>query len=139
MIVTNANKSSLKAIRAKERAEREQKQRAECEAIAVERFGEQKIKEWSNSHKGLWYLPVYDEEGEIIEKLAIMKPIDRHILSYASTKISDEGLYIFLEACMNECFVEGDREVIDDDIYFLPASSAFNKIIDGRKAAMLKR
>jgi hypothetical protein len=40
---------------------------------------------------------------------------------------------------MNECFVEGDREVIDDDIYFLPASSAFNKIIDGRKAAMLKR
>ena len=115
------------------------KQRAECEAFAIERFGEQRIKELSNANKGLWYLPVYDEEGESIERLALMKPIDRNILSYASTKISDEGLYAFLESCMAECFVEGDRDIIDDDKYFLPASTAFNKILEGRKAAMLKR
>jgi hypothetical protein len=74
-----------------------------------------------------------------IEALALMKPITRHILSYASTKITDEGLYAFLEAAMNECFVEGDRCIIDDDEYFIPAANSFNKILEGKKASLLKR
>ena len=131
--------SSLKAIRKKEDEEAEKQLRIKCEAYAVEHFlGAEELVKLSNKHKGLWYLPILDEEGDV-DKLALFKPIDRNILSYASTKVQDEGLYIFLEACMRECWIDGDKEIIDDDAYFLPAANQFNKIIDGKKAALLKR
>ena len=140
MIKTDANKNSLKEIRKREKEELEIKLRSECEAIAIERYGEDAIKKLSNTHKGLWYLSVEDEDGAI-EALAIMKPIDRHILSYASTKIEGEGLYAFLEACMNECMLDGfcDKKIVDDDEYFIPAANTFNKILEGKKATLLKR
>lgn len=131
--------NSLKAIRRKEAEEAESQLRAKCEAYAIEHFGgKEELMKLSNKHKGLWYLPVLDEEGEI-DKLAVFKPIDRHILSYASTKVQDEGLYIFIEACMRECWINGDPEILDDDAFFLPAANQFNKIIDGKKAQLLKR
>ena len=139
MIKTDANKNSLKAIREKERLEKEKEIHAKCEAMAFARFGENHVKELTNQHKGLWYLPVLTEDGDEIERLALMRPIDRHILSYATTKMETDGLYAFLESCMSECFVEGDRDIIDDDRYFLGASQTFHKIIDSRKSYMLKR
>ena len=139
MIKTDINTSSLKEIRKREKAEKETALRLKCEALAIDRYGEDAVKQLSNKHKGIWYLPVLDEEDEHIEMLALMKPIDRHILSYASTKIEGEGLYAFLEACMNECFIEGDRDIIDDDTYFIPAANSFNKILEGKKASLLKR
>jgi len=48
-------------------------------------------------------------------------------------------LYAFLEAAMRECFIEGDKEILDDDEYFIPAANAFNKILEGKKASLLKR
>src|SRR5437868_5927598 len=105
MIQANSNRETLKEIRARERKEAEAILKEKCEAYAVAKYGEDTIKGWSNKNKGLWYLPVLSEDGETIEKLAIMKPIDRHILSHASTKIEDEGLYLLLEACMRECLV----------------------------------
>jgi hypothetical protein len=131
--------ASLKDIRAKEKAAQEETLRAKCAAIANERFGEDQLKKWSNEHKGLWFLPVMDETGEKIEMLGIMQPINRHILSYASTKITDEGLYAFLESCMRECWVDGDSAILDDDDYFIPAAMKFNSILEGKKAALLKR
>ena len=93
---------------------------------------------WSNQNKGLWYLPIVDYNGNI-EKCLILRPITRHILSYASTKIEDEGLYTFLEAAMRECMIEGDSEILDDDEYFIPAAMQFNDIMKGKKAMLLKR
>lgn len=139
MIKTDETKgASIKAIRKREAEELEKALRQKCEAYAVEKFTKEKLAHWSNEHKGLWFLPILDEEDNI-EKLAIMKPITRHILSYASTKIMDEGLYEFLGAAMQECFIDGDREILDDDVYFIPAAQKFQKIADGKKAAMLKR
>jgi len=48
-------------------------------------------------------------------------------------------LYVFLEACMRECWVEGDICIMDDDEYFIPAAMKFNKILEGKKASFLKR
>jgi len=141
MIVTNANKNSLKEIKAREEKEKQAEIIAKCEAIAIKRLGDlEKLKQLSNKHKGLWYLPIIDDDGNI-EKLAILKPIDRNILSYASTKMQDEGLYAFLESAMNECILSeySDREIIEEDDYFLPAAGQFNKLIEGKKAYMLKR
>lgn len=138
MIKTDSNRDTLKIIKAREAKEKEAALRAKCEALAIERYGEDEVKKMSNANRGLWYLPVIGEDGTI-EKLGILKPIDRHILSHASTKIEDEGLYIFLEACMRECWVEGDIEILDDDDYFIPASTQFNKIMESKKVAFLKR
>ena len=139
MITTDkTNGSSIKALREKEKQAKEQELKALAEKFAFERFGENQVKQWSNENKGLFYLPILGED-EQIEKLAIMKPITRHILSYASTKITDEGLYAFLEACMRECFIAGDDCIIDEDEYFIPAANTFNKILEGKKAQLLKR
>jgi hypothetical protein len=139
MIQTDNNKGTIKEIKERERKEEETQLREKCQALAYERYGEEQVVKWSNQNKGLWYLPVMDESGDNIEAIALMKPINRHILSYASTKISDEGLYAFLEQCMRECFIAGDDFIIDDDEYFIPAAMKFNAILEGKKAALLKR
>lgn len=139
MIVTdNKVKKTLKQIKQAENEKKEQNIKALCEALAIERYGDKKVKDWSNENKGLWYLPVINDD-DTIEKMAIMRPINRHILSHASTKIEDEGLYVFLEACMRECWVEGDAEILEEDDYFIPAAMKFNKIMEGKKVAFLKR
>ena len=135
----NNNKGTIKEIRERERKEEEARLRELCRELAHERYGEEQVIKWSNQYKGLWYLPVMDESGENIEAIALMKPITRNILSYASTKISDEGLYAFLEQCMRECFISGDTSILDDDDYFIPAAMKFNAILEGKKAALLKR
>jgi len=68
-----------------------------------------------------------------------MKPVDRAILSYAVSKMEDGGLYDYLGACMNECFLDGDRDILDDDNYFIPAANSFNKMLEGKKVNLLKR
>lgn len=129
---------SLKEIRERDKKQKEQALHEKCNALANTRYGEDEMKKLSNANKGIFFLPVMGDNGEI-EKMALMKPIDRNILSYASTKITDEGLYAFLEAAMRECFIDGDKEILDDDEYFIPAANSFNKILEGKKAALLKR
>lgn len=139
MIKTETKKgASVKEIRERDRKEKEAKLHALCTEMANKRWTEEQMKKWSNENKGLWFLPILKDD-ESIELLAIMRPITRSILSYASTKIQEEGLYEFLEAAMRECFVEGDREILDEDAYFIPAANQFNKILEGKKAALLKR
>jgi hypothetical protein len=138
VIRNNNNEKALKQMRDKERTEKEAAMKAKCQEFAAAKYGEAKLVEWSNANKGLFFLPIEDEDGEI-EKLGIMKPIDRNILSFASTKIQDAGLYAFLEACMRECWIEGDAAILEDDEYFIPAANVFNKILEGKKASLLKR
>ena len=139
MIKTSSKKyETVKEIRERESKAAEVKLRELCEKLAIERHGEKTIKQWSNENKGLWYLPVLGEDGSI-EKMAVMRPINRAILSFASTKITDEGLYAFLEQCMRECMIAGDNEILDDDDYFIPSAMKFNAILEGKKAALLKR
>jgi|GEM_PF-3777460 len=138
MITTDRKGHSIKEMRTREKQEKEKALREKCEAWAVERFGEQELKALSNKHKGLWYLSIVDDEGNI-EKCLVLQPINRHILSYASTKIAEDGLYVFLEAVMRECAVGGDQEVIEEDDYFIPAAMVLDDILKGKKASLLKR
>jgi hypothetical protein len=131
---------SIKEIKDREKKERIDRIRQQCEKLAQERFGPEKMAAWSNQNKGLWFLPIMKADNpEEVELFLIMKPINRGILSYASMKIQDEGLYSFLEACMRECKLEGDEVILDEDEFFIPAANRFNNILEGRKAEMLKR
>lgn len=141
MIVTDANKNTLKEIREREKKEKENRIKALCETIASERCGGiEKLVAFSNKHKGLWYLPALTDD-EQVEKLLVLKPIDRNILSFASTKISDDGLYAFLEAAMRECVITeiSDMVMLEDDEYFISAANSFNKIMEGKKTLLVKR
>lgn len=125
-------------MREKEKQAKEQEIKVRCEALAKERYGDKQVIEWSNQYKGLFYMPILNDDDEI-EKLGVLKPIDRNILSFASTKINDAGLYAFLEACMRECWIKGDECILDEDEYFIPAANTFNKILEGKKASLVKR
>lgn len=139
MIKTETTKgASIKEIRKREKEAKDGELHIKCEARAVEKFTKEQMAKWSNENKGLWFLPILEEDGSI-KYMVIMRPITRAILSYASTKIEEEGLYEFLEAAMRECYVAGDKEILDDDEYFIPASQQFNKILKGYEAALLKR
>jgi hypothetical protein len=142
MIQNNSsNKNSLKEIKDREKAEREAQVRTLCEEIAAKRAGgSEALIAISNKSKGLWYLPALTDEGQI-DKLLVMKPIDRNILSFASTKITDEGLYAFLEAAMRECIIAelSDDDMMSNDEYFISAANSFNKIMDGKKTMLVKR
>jgi len=138
MIKTEKKKGSLKEIKAREKKEEEERLRKLCHEYADRVHGADQMKKWSIENQGLWFLPILDDDGSI-EALGIMRPINRSILSYATTKIQDEGLYEFLEAGMRECWIAGDVRILEDDEYFLPAANQFNKIVDGKKAALLKR
>lgn len=139
MIQTDStNGQTVKDIKRKEQEALDAKIKEACQKLAYEKYTEEQVIKWSNQNKGLFYLPVLDKDGNII-KLAIMKPINRHILSYASTKLTDGGLYEFLEACMRECWIAGDDEILNDDEFFIPSANTFNKILEGYKAHMLKR
>lgn len=129
---------TVKEIRAAERAAKEAELKRLCEAMAEQNFGTDKLAEWKKEYGEVFYLPVLDIEGEHIEALAIMRPITRHILSYASTKMAEGGLYDFLEAAMRECFIDGDNRILEEDEYFIPAANSFNKIIDQKKSSFLK-
>ena len=130
---------SLKELRKIEQQEKEKELRVKCEALAFERYGEEKIKQLTNKYKGLFYLPILGDDEETIEKMAVLKPIDRHILSYASTKIDDDGLYEFLGAVLKSCWLEGDMEIQEDDNYFIPACQNINSLMKGKKAYLVKR
>lgn len=140
MIHNNDNsKSTLKQMREKEQKERQDRIKSLCEEYAKTNYGEEQITKWEKQHKAVWYLSVLNEDETAILKLAIMRPIDRHILSHASTKLTDDGLYTFLETCMRECWIEGDQEIVDNDEYFIPAAQTFNSMIESKKVAFVKR
>lgn len=137
----NAETNSLKAIRDREKAEKDAAIKQKCEALAISRVGsEDEFKKLSNTHKGIWFLPVLDDNDEV-ELLLVLKPIDRNIISYASSKLEDEGISGYVEAAMRECTIKNisDMQIIDDDEYFVSAFTKFHKIMEGKKTALLKR
>lgn len=136
MIKNNTN-GSLRDMRERKRLEEEALQLAQAEAAAVEKYGAEQIAAWRKQYGAIWFM-TFLSEGKEVEKIAIFRPIDRQVLSFAASKMEDDGLYGFLEQGMRECWLAGDEEVLEDDNYFIPAAQKFNKIIEGKQVAFLK-
>jgi hypothetical protein len=129
---------TIKEIRKEEAKIKADEIKAKCEALAKETYGDDQLKKWSVENKGIFYLPILDEDGDII-KMAVLKPITRGILSIASTKIEDSGMYEFLEVVLRACWIAGDTEIMEEDEYFIPAVQKLQKLIEGYKADLVKR
>ena len=70
-------------------------------------------------------------------KAAVFRAPNRKELSYASLAGAKDPMK-FNESIMNSCFVEGDKELINDDDYFLGTSQQIANIIEVKESSMEK-
>ena len=127
---------SLQEIEDRNRAEAAQSVKDQCEKLAVKRFGADQIKAWETEYKSVWYLSVH--QNGVVKFFGVMKPVTRHILGYAHTKV-DSGSYAVAEAAMRECWLGGDEQMFDDEDCFLVAAQAFNSRTSEYEAYIVKR
>lgn len=71
------------------------------------------------------------------DKACILKTPDRKILSFASVAAAKDPMN-FNEVLLKNCFVAGDKEIKDDDAYFLGAASKIAEIIEVKEASLEK-
>lgn len=71
------------------------------------------------------------------DKCALLKTPDRKILSFA-TKSAEKDPLAFNEALLKNCFVAGDKEIRDDDAYFLGASQKLADLVQIKEASLEK-
>ncbi len=62
-------------------------------------------------------------------KVAYFKRPDRRILSYASSTSGGDNIK-YKEAIATNCFVDGDREILQVDKYFLGLSSTILDLVE---------
>lgn len=89
----------------------------------------ERIAELKAEHGDLFLITVED-------KAAIFKSPSRKTLSYANGVNKD--IIKFNETILNNCFVEGDRELIDDDRYFLAAGAKAVELIEIKESEIAK-
>lgn len=85
-----------------------------------------------------------DKHGDIFlitveDKSAVFRKPNRQELSYAMVA-SHQGndAVSMCESIANSCYVEGDREIIDNDDYFLGAMPVLTEMIDIKQGEIKK-
>lgn len=122
---------SLKKIKAREKRLQEQSIKKEdqsfldkCNSLANEMFGEELFGKMKQDNKGLHFLPLKTDTGEI-KKMALMK--------FADPRIDKLCQLAYIRTAMRECFVAGDKDVFEDDDCFAKVADAWVKILEGKK------
>lgn len=77
-------------------------------------------------------------EITIEEKTAYFKKPDRKTLSYATVSGGTKDPFKFNEIILESCFIGGDRDLIDDDKYFLSMSGQVAELIEIKHATLKK-
>lgn len=83
------------------------------------------------------------EHGEIIVleadgKIAYLKKPTRQVVSYALTLQQKGNTLEMLEHVMKNCFVEGDREFIEDIDYILGSAEVINELVAVKQVSIKK-
>lgn len=71
------------------------------------------------------------------DKVALFKKPSRQVLGSASAYVSTD-IIRYTEIVADSCFVEGDREIIEDDDYFISAMPQFSELGENKKAELVK-
>ena len=85
----------------------------------------------------------YGEDGvfevAVADKKAVLHKPSRKDLSFASAG-SGQGsdVFKFSEILMRQCWIDGDREIMDDDDYFLGAVPVLQAIAEVKQAEVKK-
>jgi acyl-coenzyme A synthetase/AMP-(fatty) acid ligase len=90
----------------------------------------QQIEQWKKQYGDVFRIRVEDKEGYL------RKP-DRKTLSYASSVAANDPLK-FNEIILKNCWLGGDKALIDDDAYFLAVSAKMDELIQIKEATLEK-
>jgi len=71
------------------------------------------------------------------DKIGLFKKPDRKIISMASAVAATDPLE-YVATVAENCFVEGDRELLDQDDYFLGIVPVINELVETKTATLLK-
>lgn len=105
-------------------------QQKEQLALAVEKFGQEKIDALTKKHGQLSVIIVED-------KMGLFKKPDRKVISSASAVAATDPIeYVAIIA--ENCFVEGDKELLQEDDYFLGIVPVINQLVETKTASLLK-
>lgn len=73
------------------------------------------------------------------DKMMVLRPPNMMDLKRAFTVLSDEGEIEFAEDLLNNLYIGGDREIINNDDYFFPAKKQMKKLLDFEEYKILKK
>lgn len=98
--------------------------------------------EYTNEQLAGWKKK-YGEDGiyEVVvdDKKAILHKPSRKDISYATSgSSSGQDAMKFNEILMRQCWVDGDREILEDDDYFFGAVPTLQAILEVKKAEIKK-
>jgi hypothetical protein len=88
------------------------------------------IDAWKKEHKDVFAITV---EGHI----GYFKKPNRVVISLASTKVKENPMG-YIETILENTFIGGSREIIENDDYFLAAMSTAEKMIEIKTAELVK-
>lgn len=92
----------------------------------------EQIEAWKKAHKnGVWKITVDDKSGYV------RKP-GREDMKYAMTKLKDGGELAMAEAMLEEMWLGGDVEVLEEDEYFFGACMKIQELIQVKNAELVK-
>ena len=102
---------------------------AEALAPFVKRFGQNQIDEWKAQFGGrkLIYLKVEDS-------LAILRPVTSEDLGEYMTSIGTNGISKAIAFIVNELWLDGDLDLIQDEDKFIGVFMQVNNLLEGKKA-----
>jgi len=74
---------------------------------------------------------------EVEDKKCFLHPPTRHVLD-AAQAASKKAESKFNEVILKSCWLAGDKEIVNDDNYFLAASTQLTKTIEFKEATLKK-
>ena len=99
----------------------------------AERFGIQKVQAWQRQ-----YAPRKLSVIEVEDKVAVLRPITATEVSQYTMIYLSDGIDKAASFLLNELWIEGDKELIDCDDYFIPAMFEVDKITSLKKSTFYK-
>lgn len=97
-------------------------------------YNENQFKEWKEKYGDTRVVEVV-----VDGKKAIMHKPSRTDLSYAIAGSSQGADTVkFVELLMRQCWIDGDREILEDDDYFLAAMPVVQRLAEVKEAEIKK-
>lgn len=101
--------------------------------VLCQRFGEGKVKAWQKE-----YAPRKLNVIEVEDKLAVLRPIRAEEVSQYTMIYLSDGMDKASSFLLNELWLDGDKEMIDNEDYFISAMQEVDRVVSLKKSAFYK-
>lgn len=91
---------------------------------------QEQLQEWKKKHGDVFHIKVED-------KSCYLRKPDRKVLSFAAAAGKSDPMKVG-EAILKNCWLDGDKEIIEVDSYFLGASGKLDQMVEVKEAELEK-